>query len=173
MTDIPKLCLIVARSQNGVIGRDGDMPWRLSSDLKRFKALTSGKPVIMGRKTWDSLPRKPLPKRPNIVVSRNPELSVPDAWLAPGLTPAIAMARSMAVKAEQDEVFVIGGAGLYEHALEFADRLYLTEVCADLEGDTYFPEIHEQDWNERSSETVPAGEKDDYETVFRVLDRLN
>ena len=126
-----KRSLIVARAKNGVIGRDGDMPWRLSSDLKRFKALTSGKPVIMGRKTWESLPKRPLPKRPNIVASRNADYEVKDAWLASGLPAAYALAIAMAKKSGVDEVFVIGGAGLYQDAIAHADCLHITEVQAD------------------------------------------
>lgn len=171
MPQSPRLSLIVARSQSGVIGRDGDMPWRLSTDLKRFKALTSAKPVIMGRKTWDSLPRKPLPKRPNIVVSRNSSLQLSDAWLAPSMPTAISMAKAMAIRSGVDEVFVIGGAGIYREALKFADRLHITEVLTDLDGDTYFPDIDEADWVEIQCEDVPAGEKDDYPTRYRQLDR--
>ncbi len=125
----------------------------------------------MGRKTWDSLPRKPLPNRPNLVVSRNPDLSLPSAWLCSSLNSAVSMARSMAIRAGDEEIFVIGGAGLYEHALPVSDRLYVTEVCADIKGDTYFPEIDEAAWTEQKSERIPSGEKDDYETIFRILDR--
>ena len=166
-----KRSLIVARAKNGVIGRDGDMPWRLSSDLKRFKALTSGKPVIMGRKTWESLPKRPLPKRPNIVASRNADYEVNDAWLASGLPAAYALAIAMAQKSGIDEVFVIGGAGLYQDAIAHADCLHVTEVQADIEGDTYFPDFDETDWKETASEHVPAGEKDDFPTIYRRLER--
>tara|TARA_X000000950_G_C13920678_1_gene663195 strand:- start:10684 stop:11229 length:546 start_codon:yes stop_codon:yes gene_type:complete len=167
----PIRSLIVARAQNGIIGRDGDMPWRLSSDLKRFKALTTGKPIIMGRKTWESLPRKPLPGRPNIVVSRNSDYVAEGAWLASNMTIAYAMASAMAGKAGVDEVFVIGGAGLYNDAILLADRLHITEVEAEIEGDTSFPAFNESDWVETVREAVPAGEKDDYPTVYRQLDR--
>lgn len=163
--------LIVARAQNSVIGRDGDMPWHLSTDLKRFRALTSGKPVIMGRKTWESLPRRPLPKRPNIVVSRNSDYRADDAWLASDLASAYAMASAMAQKAGVDEVFVIGGAGLYDSAIIHADRMHITEVDASIEGDTFFPTFDENDWEELDTEDVPAGEKDDYPTRYRLLER--
>ena len=163
--------LIVARAKNSVIGRDGDMPWRLSTDLKRFRSLTSGKPVIMGRKTWESLPRRPLPNRPNIVVSRNSDYRAEDAWLTSDLASAYAMASAMAQKAGVDEVFVIGGAGLYEEAIRHADRMHITEVDADIEGDTYFPSFDDDDWEELDSEDIPAGEKDDYPTRYRLLER--
>lgn len=166
-----KRSLIVARAKNGVIGKDGDMPWRLSSDLKRFKALTSGKPVIMGRKTWESLPKRPLPKRPNIVASRNADYDVNEAWLASGLPAAYALAIAMAKKSGVDEVFVIGGAGLYQDAITHADCLHITEVQAEIEGDTWFPDFDENDWEETATEKVPSGEKDDYATIYRRLAR--
>lgn len=171
MSSTPVLSLIVAAAENRVIGQDGDMPWRLSTDLKRFKALTKGHPVIMGRKTWESLPKRPLPARPNIVVSRNTDYVAEGAWLASNLAIAVSMARSMAINSGLDEVFVIGGAGLYTAVLPMAERLHLTEVCAQPEGDTFFPEISEKNWTESSSEAVPAGEKDDYPTIYRVLNR--
>ena len=172
MSELPVLSLIVAATENRVIGRDGDMPWRLSTDLKRFKSLTKGHPVIMGRKTWESLPRKPLPARPNIVVSRNSDYLAQGAWLASNMEIAVTMARSMAIQSGLDEIFVIGGAGLYSAALPMADRLHLTEVCARIEGDTYFPELTLSEWSEAYREDVPAGEKDDHETVYRVLNRV-
>lgn len=171
MSEHPVLSLIVAAAENRVIGKDGDMPWRLSTDLKRFKALTKGHPVIMGRKTWESLPKRPLPARPNIVVSRNSDYHAEGAWLASNVTIAVNLARSMAIKAGLTEIFVIGGAGLYTAALPLADRVHLTEVCAQPDGDTYFPELSSDDWQEASNEPVPAGEKDDYPTVYRVLNR--
>ncbi|MAP94686.1 MAG: diacylglycerol kinase [Ponticaulis sp.] len=172
MPAFPKLSLIVARARNGVIGMDGDMPWRLSSDLKRFKALTKGKPVIMGRKTWDSLPKKPLPGRPNIVVSRNSDLTIDGGWLVSGVTQAMALGRAMAAEKGLDEVFVIGGAGLYRDALPLADRLHITEVEATPDGDTYFPDFDTKNWRVSDEESVPAGEKDDYPTRYVRLDRI-
>ena len=170
-SSLPALSLIVARAENGVIGRDGDMPWRLSEDLKRFKSLTSGKPVIMGRNTWESLPRRPLPKRANIVVSRNTALLAERAWQASSIESAIALGRAMAMRDGLDEYFVIGGATLYEAALPYADRLYLTEVMADIEGDTYFPEISASDWTVLEEISVPADEKNTYPTRYCRLER--
>ena len=169
--DRPARSLIVARARNGVIGRKGDMPWRLSADLKRFKALTTGKPVIMGRKTWDSLPRKPLPGRANIVVSRNFNFETPGAFLVSGMDTAYAMAQSIAKLDNADEIFVIGGAKLYSDAIQNADRLHITEVQADIEGDTWFPDFDESDWLEVRSETVGKDDKNDYETIYRCVER--
>lgn len=167
----PALSLIVARARNGVIGKDGDMPWRLSEDLKRFKSLTAGKPVIMGRATWESLPRKPLPKRPNIVISRNTQFSAPGAWLASELAVAIAYGEAMAAEKKCEEFFIIGGASLYADALPFARHLYLTEVLAEIDGDTFFPEINECDWEEIESKHLPSDEKNTFPTRYRHLIR--
>lgn len=151
---------------------DGDMPWRLSADLKRFKALTSGKPVIMGRNTWESLPRRPLPKRPNIVISRNTAYQIDDAWLMSSLETAIALGLSKAKQADVDEVFVIGGAKLYEDAISHADTLHVTEVLADPQGDTFFPAFEESDWKEVTVEEVPADDRNQYPTRYRRLERI-
>lgn len=175
MTEIktprPQLSLIVARSLNNVIGKDRDMPWRLSGDLQRFKRLTMGMPVIMGRNTWDSLPRKPLPKRPNIVVSRNPLVRVENAWLASDIKVAIAYGEAMAHHLRVPLYFIIGGATLYEAALPHAQNLYLTEVLADLEGDTFFPSLDETEWLETERIDSPADQKNSYPTRFRTLTR--
>lgn len=171
MTSRPALSLIVARAQNGVIGKDGDMPWRLSEDLKRFKSLTAGKPIIMGRATWESLPRKPLPKRPNVVISRNTQFSAPGAWLASDLSVALAYGEAMAVQKDCEEFFVIGGARLYADALPFAKHLYLTEVLAEIDGDTFFPEINETEWQEVEAEDLPADAKNTFPTRYRHLVR--
>lgn len=154
-----------------MIGLDGDMPWRLSEDLKRFKTLTSGKPVIMGRNTWESLPRRPLAKRPNIVISRNTSYQIEDAWLLSSLETAIAFGLSMATQIQADEVFVIGGAKLYDDAIAHADRLHITEVLADPHGDTFFPAFADADWQEGSVEDVPADDRNQFPTRYRLLDR--
>lgn len=140
----PRLTLIAAVARNGVIGRDNRLPWKLSEDLKRFKALTMGHPLIMGRKTWESLPGI-LPGRPHIVVSRNPDYRAEGATVVHSLPAAIATAGSMA---GGDEVFVIGGAELYAQALAIADRLQLTEIDADFEGDACFPDWDRSRWRE-------------------------
>jgi dihydrofolate reductase len=161
----------VARSLNGVIGRDNDLPWRLKSDLAIFKACTMGKPVIMGRKTWDSLPRKPLPGRMNIVLSRDGSFEPPQAVVCESFLEALQMAKEQAAEDCVDEVCVIGGRALFETALPKARRLYLTEVQAEVEGDVSFPAFDEAAWTEVRREAHPAGPDDDHAFVFRVLER--
>ena len=168
---LPHLALVVARARNGVIGRDGDLPWRLRSDLQRFKAVTMGKPCIMGRKTWESLPLKPLPGRLNLVLSKDESFEAKGAVVCTTLDEAVEIAREQAMDDGVDEVCVIGGAGLFAAAMPRARRLYLTEVEAEPEGDVRFPPFDEAAWVEVSSEAVPPGEKDDHAFVFRVLER--
>ena len=163
--------LVVARAKNGVIGRDGALPWRLKSDMALFKATKLGKPIIMGRKTWDSLPRKPLPGRMNLVLSRDASFEPQGAIACENLTEALGIAREQAEEDGVDEVCVIGGSGLFELALPKARRLYLTEVDAEPEGDVVFPAFDESTWREVRREAHPAAEGDDYAFVFRVLER--
>lgn len=172
MSGEPKISLIVARGRNGVIGRDGDMPWRLSSDLKLFKALTMGKPIIMGRKTWDSLPRRPLPGRSNIVVTRQADFLAEGGQVAGDLDTAFDLAIGQARIDSVDEVFVIGGAQIYAAALARADRLYLTEVDADPAGDAVFPALTAGQWSELSRRVSEAGPGDDHAFTCRVLERV-
>ncbi|WP_309086069.1 dihydrofolate reductase [Chelativorans sp.] len=162
-----KLALVVAVARNGVIGRAGGLPWRLSTDLKRFKAITMGKPVIMGRKTWESI-GKPLPGRLNLVVSRDPAFRVEGAVTARSLDEAMAIARE---QAGTEEVCVIGGGHLFNETIGQADTLHVTHVEAEVEGDVFFPEIDETLWSPISSEDVPAGEKDIYPTRYVVYRR--
>lgn len=169
MTD-PKLTLVVAIAKNGVIGRDGDLPWRLSSDLKRFKAATMGKPVLMGRKTWESLPRKPLPGRPNLILTRDANFAAPDAWVYTDLAAMLAAGRAMAATAGVEEACIIGGAQLYGATLPLADRIVLTEVNLEPAGDAHL-ELDLASWREVSREHVERGEKDDADFVVRVLER--
>ena len=171
MSALPHIALVVARARNGVIGRDGGLPWRLRSDLQRFKAVTLGKPCIMGRKTWDSLPLKPLPGRLNLVLSKDESFEPKGALACLTLDEAIEIAREQAVDDGVGEVCVIGGAGLFAATLPRARRLYLTEVEAEPEGDVLFPPFDETAWTEVSCEAVPAGEKDDHAFAFRVLER--
>lgn len=169
------LALVVARARNGVIGRDGDLPWRLRSDLQRFKAVTVGKPCIMGRKTWESLPLKPLPGRLNLVLTKDESFQesgqAKGAVVCHTLEEALEIAREQAEDDDVDEICVIGGTALFEAALSRAKRLYLTEVDAEPQGDAVFPAIEESRWTEVSREAHPAGEKDDHAFVFRVLER--
>ena len=142
--------LVAALAENRVIGRDGDLPWHLPADLKHFKAMTLGKPVIMGRKTWESLRVRPLPGRRNIVVTRNAGFDAPGAETAPSLDDALAMV------AEAPEAAVIGGAALFEKALSRAEILHLTEVHAEIAGDVYFPAVDPANWQETARERHPA-----------------
>src|SRR5271163_4973465 len=149
-----------ARGRNGVIGRDGALPWRLKSDLALFKALTLGKPVIMGRKTWESLPKRPLPGRMNIVITRDGSYAeqaiARGALICERFDEAVQIAREQAEEDGADEVCVIGGAALFELALPRARRLYLTEVEAEVEGDVTFPPFDEAAWREVRREAHAA-----------------
>jgi dihydrofolate reductase len=166
----PILSIVVAASENGVIGRDNDMPWKLSTDLKRFKALTLGKPVIMGRKTWESIGR-PLPGRPNIVITRDGAFAAEGAQIVGALEDAIALGCRLATELGVDEVCIIGGGNIYAQALPLADKVHLTRVLATIDGDTYFPEIDSQIWQAVSSEDVPQGEKDSHPTRYIQYER--
>lgn len=166
----PKLTLVVAVARNGVIGRNGALPWRLSSDMKRFKAATMGKPVLMGRKTWDSLPKKPLPGRQNLVVTRDAEFKADAAWVYTDLAVMLAAARAMAEAADVEEACVVGGAQLYNAVLPKADRIILTEVNLSPEGDARL-DLDLSRWREVSREAVAAGPNDDADFIVRVLER--
>jgi dihydrofolate reductase len=161
----------VARARNGVIGRDGGLPWRLASDMAHFKALTLGKPVIMGRKTWDSLPRRPLPGRTNIVLTRDGSFEPRNAVRSEDFSEALQIAREQAEEDGVNEVCVIGGAALFALALPKAGRIYLTEVEAEVPGDVLFPPFDERGWVEVSREARPASATDEYAFVFRTLER--
>jgi dihydrofolate reductase len=168
---LTKTALVVARAKNGVIGRDGDLPWRLKSDLALFKKNTLGKPIIMGRKTWESLPFKPLPKRPNIVVTRTPGYHAKGAFVADDLGAAFDEAHMRADMDGVDEICVIGGAQIYAETLQVADRIYLTEVEAEPDGDAVLVAFDPEIWTEIHSESYPAGEDDDHAFTFRILER--
>jgi len=162
----------VARARNGVIGRDGGLPWRLPDDLKQFKALTMGKPLIMGRKTWDSLPRRrPLPGRMNIVLSRDGSFEAKGALVCETFSEAVQIGREQAAEDGVDEVCVIGGAALFALALPRARRAYLTEIDASVEGDVYFPPFDEGEWREVERRTYPADENNQYAFTLRTLER--
>ncbi len=161
----------VARGRNGVIGVDGKLPWRLKSDLALFKQVTMFKPVIMGRKTWDSLPFKPLPGRLNLVLSKDGSFEPNGAVVCDNFGEALEIAREQAEEDGAEEVCVIGGAAVYAMALPRAKRMYLTEVDAEPAGDTLFPAFNEADWTEVRREAHAAGENDDHAFTFRVLER--
>ncbi|HCT05447.1 MAG TPA: diacylglycerol kinase [Pseudomonas sp.] len=156
------LSLIAALGENRVIGVDNSMPWHLPGDFKYFKATTLGKPIIMGRKTWDSLGR-PLPGRLNLVVSRQTDLALEGAEVFPSLDAAVERAEAWALEQGADELMLIGGAQLYAQGLEQADRLYLTRVALSPEGDAWFPEFDAGQWKLVSNvENAPEGDKPAY-----------
>ena len=161
-----RIALVVAVSRNGVIGRDGGLPWHISSDLKRFKAVTMGKPVIMGRKTWESLPKRPLPGRANIVVTRQANYAADGAIVAADVAAAISAAGDV------EEIAIIGGGEIYRVVFPRADRIYLTEVDMDVMGDTHFPRLAPGEWHEIARERQEAGPNDSAGFTLRTLDRL-
>jgi dihydrofolate reductase len=158
------LSLIVAMTRAGVIGKGGGLPWRLSADLQRFKSLTMGHYIIMGRKTFVSLGRV-LPGRTTIVVSRSGEYAAP-----PGVIVAHSLNEAITAAASDPEPFLIGGGQLFEPAIALANRLYVTWVESDIIGDTYFPPIDWKLWREITCEPHPADAKNDYDTTFCVYD---
>jgi len=161
--------LVVAIAEGGIIGREGGLPWRLSTDMKRFKAVTMGHPVVMGRRTWESLPkRQALPGRTNIVVTRDPGYRAEGAIVAHSLDEALEVASR---SPGGEEIQVIGGGQIYRDVLGRADRLDVTHVLAQVDGDTRFPPIDPAEWQPVSEETIPAGEKDQYPTRHVVYER--
>ena len=160
-----RISFVVAVSRNGVIGRNGGLPWHISTDLKRFKAITMGKPLIMGRKTWESLPKKPLPGRPNIVITRQKN------YRAEGAIAVADVPSALAAAGVAGEICVIGGGEIFEMFLPQADRIYLTEVDLEVDGDTFFPLIDPTQWMETAREIHPRGPNDSAGFVLRVLDR--
>jgi dihydrofolate reductase len=157
------ITLVLAMAENGVIGKDGAIPWRIGEDMKRFKALTLGKPVVMGRKTWDSLPKKPLPGRKNIVVTRD------TGWSAPGAVSETLLDVALDIAAkESDETMVIGGAEIYRALLPRADRIELTEVHQAFGGDAWFA-FDKGDWREiaREDHVTPDGLAYSFVTLIR------
>lgn len=159
-----KLSLIVAMDQKGVIGVNNALPWRLSDDLKNFKAITMGKPIIMGRKTWESI-GKPLPGRDNVIITRNPEYAAPGCIVCHSLDDAIRYFAGV------PEIFIIGGRDIFSAALDKADRIYLTEVHADVEGDTWFPVFDRSEWREVNHHDFAANEKNEYSFSVVTLEK--
>ena len=164
------LAVIVAAAENGVIGADNKLPWHLPEDLRYFKRITMGKPIVMGRKTFESIGR-PLPGRTNIVISRNPGFSAEGIRVVASLEDALALAAEVAAAEGAQEVMVIGGAQVYQSALEQAQRLYLTRVHATVEGNAYLPELVWENWVERSRERHPASAENPYDYSFIIYDR--
>jgi dihydrofolate reductase len=160
----PLITFVVAMAQNRVIGRDNQLPWHLPADLAHFKRLTVGKPIVMGRKVYDSIDR-PLPERHNIVLTRDPNLSIP------GCTVVNSRDQALAAAGPVEEVAVIGGAQIYELFLPVVDVIHLTIVEAEIAGDTYFPELPEQAWKAKEEAIRPPDEKNPYPLRFITLTR--
>jgi dihydrofolate reductase len=156
--------IVVAVARNGVIGRDNQLPWKLPRDLAYFKRVTLGHPVVMGRRTWESIGR-PLPGRQNIVVTRNANLK------APGAKVVTSLAEAWKAAGDAEEVSIIGGTSIFRETLPIADRIHLTEVDAVVEGDTFFPEFDRSQWIEREVERHPADERHQYPLRILLLTR--
>ena len=150
--------------KKGVIGLEGDLPWHLSADLKHFKAITMGKPLIMGRKTHESI-GIPLPGRKNIILTQSEEFKAESCTVVHSLEEALLAAGDV------DEVMIMGGAGIYDQSLDCANRLYLTEVHADVSGDVYFPEFDRGEWVEIEREDHSADDKNEFDYSFIVMER--
>jgi len=166
---VARVTLVAALARNRVIGARNALPWRLPADLRRFKALTLGHPVVMGRRTYESILAslgRPLPGRLNIVVTRSPD------YAAPGCIVAASPEAALAAAGPADEVFVIGGAELYRLALPVADRLQLTEIDADYAGDAWFPELAPGDWRETARESHPPGAEFAHAYAFVLYERI-
>jgi dihydrofolate reductase len=167
----PILTIVVAVADNGVIGNKGRLPWNISADLKRVKELTVGKPLLMGRKTYESI-GKPLPNRKTIVLTRDNQFSVPEVPVYSVFSEAFDGALTEAVRMKSDEVVAFGGARIYEAALPLTQKIYKTEVHCSPQGDTYFPKYDEKEWREIAREYFPGGYKDEYPFSFVCLTRI-
>lgn len=165
-----RLAMMAAKASNNVIGRDNKLPWYLPNDLKYFKQVTLGKPIVMGRNTWESL-KRPLPGRTNIVISRQADYVAEGAKVVSTLDEALELAGHVAHIDGQDELVVIGGAQIYALALPRAERLYLTEVHADVPGDTYFPAVDAAQWREIGRDDFQAEGPNPYDYSFVVYER--
>lgn len=162
-----KLSAIVAISNNNVIGKDNELPWYLPADLKYFKKITINHPVIMGRKNYEAIGR-PLPKRTNIVLTQDPYYLSSNILIAHSIEEALALAYDL----DSDEVFVIGGAMIYEICLPLLDRMYITEIHADFDGDTFFPDWNREEWNLISEEHHSSDKKNEFDYSFKIYERI-
>lgn len=158
------ISLIVAMAHDRVIGKNNAMPWHLPADLKHFRTITTGKPVIMGRKTFESI-GKALPNRRNIVISRNPD------YIAHGCEVVTSLHEAIAKVAHEHEICIIGGAQIFQESLPLADRLYLTFIDLTVDGDTFFPSWVQSEWRELSRESAPPDAQNAYPLTFVTLDR--
>lgn len=160
----PLISLIAAMAENGAIGRDNALPWRLSDDLKRFKALTMGKLVLMGRRTYESIGR-PLPGRTNLVLTRDRD------WRAEGVVAVHSLGQALGIARDAEELVAIGGAEIYRLLMPFARRIYLTLVHAEIPGDTFFPDFDPTQWADVECHSYPADERNAYAFTFVTLER--
>jgi dihydrofolate reductase len=160
-----KISIIVAASTNNVIGKDGGLPWRLPEDLKRFKEITMGKPMIMGRATWESIGRA-LPGRQNIVMTRQSD------FVATGCDVVATIQEALAIAGDAAEVMIIGGGNLYQQFLPQTDRIYFTRVHTSIDGDTSFPELNENEWRVAAEEHFPGGSAREYAFDILTMDRI-
>jgi dihydrofolate reductase len=160
-----KISIVVAMAANGVIGRDNQLPWHLPADLKHFRQITMGKPILMGRKTYESIGR-PLPGRTSIVITRD------EGYIAEGCVVVHSIEAAMQAAGDQEEIMVIGGAEFYRQVLPATDTIYLTLIHANVEGDTCFPELVDSEWREVESTDFEADEKNPHRYSFVRLDRV-
>jgi dihydrofolate reductase len=159
------ISIVVAMSSNSLIGRDGDLPWHLSADLQHFKSITMGKPMVMGRLTYESIGR-PLPGRENIVLTRDPD------YKADGCTIVHDLEQITSRCSDTEEIMIIGGAQLYIETIPLANKLFITEVHAELAGDTFFPDFDRKQWREIERQYFDADEKNDFDYSFVVLEHV-
>lgn len=163
-----QITLIVAKAKNNVIGKDNQLIWKISADLKHFKNLTTGHYILMGRKTYESL-GKPLPNRTHLIISRNPDYQAPEGnFTFPSIEEGLVFCNNNDV----EQLFIIGGGQIYEEMLNNCDTLEITEVDAEPDGDTFFPEVDYQIWKETSRESFPADEKNDYPFAFVSYEKI-
>lgn len=160
-----KIALIVAIAENNAIGKDNELLWHLPADLKRFKEITTGHCIIMGRKTFESI-GKPLPNRTSIIISRNLNYTQEGAHVVHSLNEAFELCKN------EEEVFIIGGGAIYKETIDMADRIYLTKVHQNFEADTFFPTIASEDWRIVKKEVLPVNEKNKYPATFMILDKI-
>lgn len=165
-----RISLVVAMDKNRVIGHNNKLPWYLPEDLRFFKRVTMGKPIIMGRATWESIGR-PLPGRTNIVVTRQPDYEAEGTKVVHSMKEALLLAEAIGEIDGRDEAMIIGGSEIFLDSLDYADRIYLTEVHAEVKGDTWFPEFDRSEWKEVSREDFEAQGPNPYDYSFVVLDR--
>ena len=166
------MSLIVAMSDNRVIGRNNAMPWHLPEDLKFFKRVTMGKPVVMGRNTYESI-GKPLPGRDNIVITRNPDYHVDGVHVVGSVQDAVELSGQLTAPNLEAEIMVIGGAQIFELTLPVADRIYLTELHTKIEGDVFFPRFPRDQWEEIARENRPATPENPFTYSFLILERIS